>query len=377
MIRPPTWSETHQLFHYTTSPGVVGSILKNGFMLVPNRRNLINRLLWTKGFERREPQQFGMISFTELRRDEAAHHREAFGPFGIAVSWDWAHRHNAQRVIYMGEGPVMEAFSWLFRFGKQELERSVPEKCTEAHLNNKAVAGLYCQHFSHLLTLYEYMEPERNSSQVEWRIVNPLPHYHDLSDHDRLMKRLLDYASKGIDTIRIEPDDVECVVCPRGERTALREAIPKEYRDVPIIPYAAGSGLAAAVRAFMHRFEATLHGRIRPVIRVEPTLPAKSPAIREHCRMPGVFEVPTVKKLMGIAASTDPVLDSAYVSVQYEDHNNFTIDMSMPFAEAAKLMTYLYRMSQEPRFRSHFELLVQRLQNEKSAPKKPRSDATN
>ena len=40
-----SWYEQHLLVHYTKSADVVGAILKNGFLLVPNKRHLINRFL--------------------------------------------------------------------------------------------------------------------------------------------------------------------------------------------------------------------------------------------------------------------------------------------------------------------------------------------
>jgi hypothetical protein len=55
-----------RLVHYTKSAEVLVSILENGFLLVPNKRNLINALLGEEIFPDREPQQFGMVSFTQL-----------------------------------------------------------------------------------------------------------------------------------------------------------------------------------------------------------------------------------------------------------------------------------------------------------------------
>lgn len=197
IVNEQNWYASHQLVHYTRDPETVASILENGFLLVPNKRGLIQRLLNTREFTSREPQQFGMVSFTELRIDQAAGHRESFGGFGIAVAWDWVLRNNAQRVIYLGEGSVTDTFAWLFQFARQELERKSPEPVLEFTMANRAVAGMYSQLYGHLLTLYEFMEPERNSSQVEWRVVNKLPAYIDLTDRAAMIQNLIQQQNAG------------------------------------------------------------------------------------------------------------------------------------------------------------------------------------
>jgi hypothetical protein len=155
------WFDEHRLVHYTTSPEIVRSILDLGFLLVPNKRKLIHRFLPDEDFSRREPQEFGMVSFTELKVDEARQHRERFGSFGICVSWDWALRKSAQRVLYISEegGAVFEAFKWLFRLGRQEVGR-IRQEPDSFMLTNKSMAGgLGAEVYHAVLTLYEYMEP--------------------------------------------------------------------------------------------------------------------------------------------------------------------------------------------------------------------------
>ena len=361
-MRPtPTWHDQNLLFHYTSSPEVVASILQNGFMVFPNRRNLINRLLMMKVFEKREPQQFGMVSFTELQRDDAAYHRESFGELGIAVSWQWAKQHQAQRVVYLGEGPVMDTFAWLFLLGKQELERNCPEKnCLDAFLVNRAMAALHSQLYAKLLTLYEYMETERNSSQVEWRIVNPLPQYHDLGDMEALKQQLLDYASKGIDTLKVQPSDIEMLVCPRGQVAALRQAIPEEFGDIPIVPYARGTRIASGFRSFWRYVEASVCTQVRPVIQVASPLPNDAPVIGKSSQIPGYFDLPSVSKVNGIAVYGDDLLDAAYCNLEYDSNAGHCLQLDIPFTEALVLLSYLAEMARRPEYRHLVELAMQR-----------------
>lgn len=373
---PRAWQDTHLLLHYTKSPEIVASILKNGFMLVPNRRHLINALLDNKdGFQRREPQQFGMVSFTELRRDDAAEHRESFGDYGIAVRWEWAQCHDAQRVIYIGDGPVFRAFAWLFQYGRQELERACPEPVTEAHLTNRAVAALYDQVYAKLLTLYEYMEPERNSSQVEWRIVNRLPYHHDLADWDRLLKELLSYASKGIDTIKLTPSDVDFLVCPRRCVRQLRAALPEGFRDVPVVPCGGRKSLWVALRALIIYTEGVV--RRGGTIVIPPSQPpADGPVIRRSRNLTGVYDLPPIKTLNGLAVNTDKVLEAVSCNIQYEPDGADTIlSLDMPVTEAVRLLTYLMEMTKHPTIRRHLELIAQRESAQRKGAHAPATDA--
>lgn len=332
-----SWYDSHQLVHYTRDAETVASILENGFLLVPNRRNLIQRLLNTTGFEKREPQQFGMVSFTELQVAEAARHRESFGEFGIAVTWDWAIREGAQRVIYLGEGSVTDTFAWLFQFAKQELERKSPEPVLEMTLGNRAMAVMYSQLYAHLLTLYEFMEPERNSSQVEWRIVNSLPAYIDLTDRVAMIQKLIQQAkSWKLGTIRVAPEDVTMLIAPPKDIKNLRSAIPPEFRRVPIVPLTANPWISRVI---------ALAGNLIASSR------RRAPRV-ENVKVAGGIDlasVPEVTKILGLAVSPNDVLDRAYINLTYHSHDRDFIEMKIPFVEAARLHDHLHKAIIDPR----------------------------
>lgn len=341
-----SWYHSHQLVHYTRNPETVASILENGFLLVPNRRNLIQRLLNTGEFAEREPQQFGMVSFTELQIAEAARHRESFGEFGIAVAWDWAIRQNAQRIIYLGEGSVTDTFAWLFQFARQELERKSPEPVDEFTLGNRAMAVMYSQLYAHLLTLYEFMEPERNSSQVEWRIVNSLPTYMDLADRPAMIQKLIQQAkSWKLGTIRIDPEDVTMLIAPPRDIENLRSAIPPEFRRVPIVPLTANPWISRLV-AMMGSF---IGSRMKRTPRTENV---KRPGMND------LVSIPEVTKISGIAVTPNDVLDRAHINLQFHSHEREFIDMKMPFVEAARLHGYLHAAMTDPKLAPLVDLAV-------------------
>lgn len=86
------------LTHYTKKIDGVVNILSHGFAWVANRRNLVDILIPHHDYSEREPQQFGMVSFTEATPEEARSHSDAFGQYGIIVS-DEGNR--GQTTIYL------------------------------------------------------------------------------------------------------------------------------------------------------------------------------------------------------------------------------------------------------------------------------------
>lgn len=349
----------HLLFHYTRSAENVASILQNGFMMVPNRRNLIRRLLPDDGFVTREPQQFGMVSFTELRRDGATSHRERFGEFAIGVSWTWAAQHRAQRVLYLGDGPVLHAFAWLFQYSRQELAANFTESPIEAVLVNRAAASIYSQAFSHLLTLYEFMEPDSNSSQIEWRIVNPLPQYHRLEDWVALMSTLLSQARRGLGTLRLEPSDVEVLVCPKREMETLRSLLPSDFKETPILAFESSDTKQWRRARFRRRIQKTLEAWHRRLAPIDPS-PTGGPTIAPSPILHDVYRLPALAKLGGIQISPDRVVDRARCNIQYEDMNQNILELEMPIGPALELYAYLQRALADPALRPILNALAAR-----------------
>ena len=341
------WYSTHQLFHYTKSAEVVASILQHGFVLVPNKRHLINALLPDEDFSAREPQEFGMISFTELERQDASSHREQFGQFGIGVSWDWALRHGAQRVIYIEEaGTVFSQFKWLFDLARQEL-KAREEPGSQAKVN-KAMAAVYgAQLYPTLLTLYEFMEPFRNSSQVEWRIVNQLPVHYDLWERAKLLQKLIETAKVSpMASVRVQPNDIEMLVCPMREVQRLRAALPVEYRNVPIFPLVTPGrwqNWAAAVVAWAG--ELRIKRERLCYVSYEPPKGSILLPVTES----GVTALPSVKQLQGIALHPDRVKDRAFVSVQYVDAQDARFELRLGVRDAFQLLGFLRQMENDPR----------------------------
>jgi hypothetical protein len=307
------------LVHYTHSTDVLLSILENGFLLVPNKRNLINALLGQDTFLDREPQQFGMVSFTQLPFASSSSHRQKFGRVGIVMSWEWAAANNAQRVVYVDEqGPTAESLSWLFRYAKQELDDAAGGNPGQMALENAAVASFANSTvWSHMLRLYEYMEPERNSPQVEWRIVNTSPQYHQTNDRSELIQNLLKHVKlwKSSGSVRFEANDVIAFICPREEAEHFTSLLPEPFRSVPVKTYRCGQRLSRLRRA-QEQALWSYRGRER-VVKVLQAPPKGTSWLWVDSA--GAFQVPTAEQIRGARLHQDELRSDAIVLIQYYD----------------------------------------------------------
>lgn len=231
-----------QLTHYTGNIDTVIEILTNGFAWIPNKRELIVHFIPFHDFSSREPQQFGMVSFTDLPPEKSAPVRRDFGNYGIMVSPEWAASQKAQKVLYVDyQGPVFESFQSLFQYAYGDLICSSQLRTGEVSLMvftnrlmaNETSAFLYGK----LLKLYEYMEPSVHSYQQEWRITNPEPLYGFKETKPEIIENVSPPKgwAKIVNLLRIESRDVTGFVCPESETQLMKNSLPDLYKDKSII----------------------------------------------------------------------------------------------------------------------------------------------
>jgi hypothetical protein len=301
---------------------------------------VIDSLLDPNLFKDREPQQFGMVSFTEVRSGEISGHRERFGPFGIAVSPQWALAHHAQRVIYVDRaGPVLDTLRWLFALGKQEFDARVPDAGIDSMaLKNKAMAGMYgAALYANLLTLYEFMQPERDSAQVEWRIVEKLPAYHDEADRKKLIVELLETVKvwKHFGSVRIDPPDVMALVCPRKDVGRVRTALPDKFRHVRTEPYAT----AGPIERVLNRLATAVElRRLAKTPQIPGSVARPEPA---SYQVRGVAELPFAARIQGLELRPDPVLDAFLCHISYTDEQGSSLQLTTRVLDALYLLNLL------------------------------------
>ena len=230
------------LTHYTDSIEALEGILANGFAWVPNRRDLMPFLVPEHDFSRREPQQFGMISFTELEPEYTSSHTEDFGPFGVVVSEEWARANRAERVIYVqNEGPAYEAWRSLFTVGYRDLRSRIKYPDDAGWLmsfENKAAAGAVAGAaiWATLLQLYEYMESADFSCECEWRIVHPDPYYSLSQSKNEVIRQVSPPQgwAQRLNVLPVSRRNVEGFVCPRNEYDRLLDSLPDGYQDFTV-----------------------------------------------------------------------------------------------------------------------------------------------
>ena len=227
--------------HYTRHIQNINKILTNGFAYIPNKRELISNFLPLHDFSEREPQQFGMISFTELPIGQAQGPRKTFGNYGIVVSKEWAFSQQIQKVLYISlNGPIFHSLYKLFQYSYDELNNK--SKLREGEVSSMAftnkerarIAGGMT--YSYLLQLYEYMEPIANSYQHEWRIVHQYPYY----GYPKTKKEIIANVSppKGwatiLNVLKIEHQDIDSFICPANEREKLKDVLPLKFQGKAI-----------------------------------------------------------------------------------------------------------------------------------------------
>ena len=231
------------LTHYTRMPEAVANILVNGFAWLPNRRRLASLLMPEHDFSKREPQQFGMISFTEITPRDAKAHADEFGHFGIVVSESWAARQNAQRVIYVAQqGAATDAWCALFAIGYEDVRARIAypdDGVWQMAYENKVIASAIAGSslWANLLQIYEYMEPATVAHQREWRIVNSQPYYSLSESKAEAIQQVSPPQgwAKHLNVVTIDCADVEALVCPPGRSHDLAALLPESFRNVPII----------------------------------------------------------------------------------------------------------------------------------------------
>lgn len=230
--------------HYTNNADTITKILKNGLAWVPNKRNLISSFISQHDFKEKEPQEFGMISFTDLPISHVKKHREKFGGYGIVMNQKWVKENELQKVIYIDtNGPLHDALSVLFNIGYIDLQARIKHPDDEAwnmaytNKNMASVAGAHL--WVNLLRLYEYLEPISNSYQQEWRIVQRDPLY----GYKETKKEIIDNISPPVgwanvlNVLKINPEDVSGFICPKNDEKSLREKLPQIYNEYTIETY--------------------------------------------------------------------------------------------------------------------------------------------
>jgi len=232
------------LTHYTRTIEAVAGILTNGFAWAPLPRNLIRALVPNHDWGNTEPQQYGMISFTDHQPPAPRNHRHDFGNFGIQVQPSWAEKNGAARVTYLEtRGAHFEEMKDLFARGYMEVSRAIryPDDgmWRMAYVYKSAASFFGAPLWARALSIYEYLEPAEHAHQREWRLVHPTGVGNLSRDTSQRIKNVSPPKGWGkyLHVLPVLPDDILGFVCPRPLCDRLREQLPQEFRQKKVAAY--------------------------------------------------------------------------------------------------------------------------------------------
>jgi hypothetical protein len=204
------------------------------------------------------------------------------------------------------------------------------------------------------------METERNSSQVEWRVVSEMPWYHDIGDRAELIKHLVDLSEGGMCVVPVAPADIEYVLCPKEVVPDMLSALPEGFESVTVIANESDEPLPAP------RVDEPT-GTTEVPSDSERSLPNQddSITITKDGSQVGAYQLPIMGRMGGISAYRDEVLDYASVKLQYTSVEGHLCELRMPFSESIDLLNYLLKMCNNPLFSRLLDLYDARKKNKK------------
>ena len=232
-IRPPL------LTHWTDMPEKVAKILRHGFQMPTHNRKVMKKLRPDLKL-RKEPQAFGMVSFTDLPLAQSGQHISKYGRFGIVMSPPWSSRHGARKVRYVSEkDPDFADQQRWAEAAADEVDKCIPYPDDAgwqlAHKNINAAAWLGAPTQVHFLHELQFMQGADYSWESEWRIVQSQPLTFIRSKEDEKKRRdeiLADFQNgwgRPGNAIRISvdvaPEDVFQIWCPVSELQQLQETL--------------------------------------------------------------------------------------------------------------------------------------------------------
>lgn len=240
-MRPP--KKLPLLVHYTDQEALL-KILENGFAWGPNKRLLIKELVPEHIRTEREPQEFGMISFSTIKPEKSSAHRKKYGDFGIIMSQHWYLKNGANRVFYLkNKGFVFSLFKLLFSFAYKDFLKNVrypDDKYYWMGYENKKIAeSIGARKWVEALNIYEYIQPYKDKREREWRIVNQMPLYSFADSKEEIIKNIdpPQNWAQFIHVLKFNEEDVYAFVCPKNKMDVLKTHLPINYQSKKFIEY--------------------------------------------------------------------------------------------------------------------------------------------
>lgn len=224
--------------HYTDSITAIQGILKNGLLLNPLKRNVIQLFSDSQHLSAREPQQFGMSSLRYEGFFGNRRHICCFGNYGVVFRKEWVFERQFKQVMYIKENSrfhreLKEFFDDAEKELTERIKQSPPNDAFPymAYTNKNIASLLGASKYSRFLEIYEIMEPHKNRWQREWRAVQHIPLY-NVGSTSEFVKSLSDGGWNNlIMTVKFMPEDVSHFVTTFSNRKHFRDSLPEDYKN--------------------------------------------------------------------------------------------------------------------------------------------------
>lgn len=155
----------------------------------------------------------------------------------------WCHSNDLRKVTYIKEkGFMFRVLKYQFKLGYEDLKSKIKYEddaaWNMAYTNkNVALSVAGSKLWYDLLTFYEYVEPYKNKSAKEWRIVNPVPLYGFENSKEKIIKNIdppTGWATM-MNVLSFEPDNLKSFVCPKDKLEKFKNMLPEKYKEKEII----------------------------------------------------------------------------------------------------------------------------------------------
>jgi len=231
-----------RFIHYTSNIDSIIGILKNGFIINPCERKTLGYFTNRDEFKDREPQYFGMVCLHGFKFAPSFKYWRKYGPYGIEMDPKWVKLNNFRKVLYTKNKGLL--YRHLKRFCDSallDLDSKIHAKFPDdafrhmSYTNKNVALVLGAKTWADFLTVFEYMEPNYNRYEREWRYVREDPFYYSESIGDIIssIKRDLGW-SRLVYPLKFECNDVVRLYAFDKDKGVMREKLPQEYSGLKI-----------------------------------------------------------------------------------------------------------------------------------------------
>ena len=243
---------TDALIHCTSSRSALASILQNGLLYRYNSIELMEQINGPLGFGLKY-NPAGMICFTDLPLESLGPIVAFTGPYGVAVSKEWALSNGARKVRYVdARGPEMDELRRLFGALKPSAHFDFPDNHPDNAYIQEWVEHLGASkrtfatslgaspEFLKLLERLDESQTDLHMAESEWRMRSTIPGEFHQDDHIATALQIVRAHPDFVPAfgLRIPPLAIEFLFCPATDENLLKgELAETDFRFCEVRSY--------------------------------------------------------------------------------------------------------------------------------------------